>query len=81
MSDTKWYELNIELKDIKPRVWRSFTVDSNITLSNLHKVIQTIMGWSNSHLHQFIKNDIIFSLPDEEGFIDSIDYRNIRLWP
>ena len=79
MIESKWYELNIELKGIKPRIWRSFAVDCNITLPNLHKVIQTIMGWSNSHLHQFLKSDIIFSLPDEEGFIDSINYLNIRL--
>ena len=79
MIEGKWYELNIELKDIKPRIWRSFLVDSDITLPNLHKVIQTIMGWSNSHLHQFVKDDIIFSLPDEEGFMDSINYTNIRL--
>ncbi len=79
MIESKWYELNIELKDIKPRIWRSFLVDSDITLPKLHKVIQTIMGWSNSHLHQFVKDDIIFSLPDEEGFMESINYINIRL--
>ncbi|HSW62151.1 MAG TPA: plasmid pRiA4b ORF-3 family protein [Dissulfurispiraceae bacterium] len=79
MNENKWYEIKIELKDIKPIIWRSFVVDSNILLPDFHKIIQTIMGWTNSHLHQFSKNDIIFSEPDEEGFIESINYKKIRL--
>ncbi len=52
-------EVEISLLEIKPRIWRRFAVPTDITLAKLHKVIQIIMGWTNSHLHQFIiKNEL-----------------------
>ncbi|GHU46655.1 hypothetical protein FACS1894200_00660 [Spirochaetia bacterium] len=47
------YTFRIALKNIKPQIWRSFRVPGNITLAELHKVIQFVMGWSFSHLHSF----------------------------
>jgi hypothetical protein len=47
-------EIEISLLEITPRIWRRFVVPADITLAKLHKVIQLIMGWTNSHLHQFI---------------------------
>ena len=35
-------------------VWRRILVPREITLRNLHRTLQTVMGWTNSHLHQFI---------------------------
>jgi hypothetical protein len=46
--------LNIELKGIKPLVWRSVTVPAFITLDRLHDVIQIVMGWSDTHSHEFL---------------------------
>lgn len=51
---TDIWEIEISLSDIKPRIWRRFAVPGNITLANLHQVIQDVMGWTNSHLHEFI---------------------------
>ena len=75
----KWYQLKISLNNIKPPIWRRVIVDSNITLPNLHKIIQTVMGWTNSHLHQFVKDDKYYSAPDKESFMEYIDYRKIKL--
>ncbi len=47
------YLLKIELLDIEPAIWRRFVVPANITLDRLHDVIQIIMGWTDSHLHEF----------------------------
>ncbi|MEW6525457.1 MAG: plasmid pRiA4b ORF-3 family protein [Spirochaetota bacterium] len=79
LKNNEWYQLKISLNDIKPLIWRRFIVDSQIKLPDLHKVIQTVMGWTNSHLHQFIKDGKFYSEPDEESFIECIDYRKIKL--
>ena len=51
---TKVYELEIALFGIAPRIWRRFAVPGRITLAGLHDVIQCVMGWTDSHLHEFI---------------------------
>ena len=74
-----WYQLKISLNNIKPPIWRRFLVQSDIKLPDLHKAIQTVMGWTNSHLHQFIIDGEFYSEPDDEAFAEIIDYRKIRL--
>jgi len=74
-----YFQLKITLNYIKPAIWRRFIIDSNIKLPDLHKVIQTVMGWTNSHLHQFINDDKFYSEPDEDSFTENIDYRKIKL--
>lgn len=73
------YQLKISLDHIKPAIWRRFIVDSDIKLPDLHKVIQTIMGWYNSHLHQFRINNKYYSMPNEESISEFTDYRKITL--
>jgi Plasmid pRiA4b ORF-3-like protein len=46
------FQFLIELRDIKPKIWRRIQV-ANLTLNELHECIQTAMGWSNSHLHEY----------------------------
>ncbi|MBK8565624.1 MAG: plasmid pRiA4b ORF-3 family protein [Saprospiraceae bacterium] len=47
-------ELDITLKDSKPKIWRRVLVPEDMNFHELHYVIQFAMGWSHSHLHQFI---------------------------
>jgi hypothetical protein len=47
------FVLRISLRDISPQVWRSVQVPGFITLGDLHRIIQIVMGWSDSHLHSF----------------------------
>lgn len=49
----RFYLLEIELIDIEPSIWRRFVVPASITLDRLHDVIQIVMGWTDSHLHEF----------------------------
>jgi hypothetical protein len=57
------YELKIELAEVSPPVWRRLRVPGDANLGWLHAAIQMAMGWTNSHLHQFILCDRIFSDP------------------
>ena len=46
-------QLKITLDESNPPIWRRVIVPANLTLAGLHLVIQTAMGWNNSHMHQF----------------------------
>lgn len=51
------FQLRITLRDTKPPIWRRVAVPADITLGQLHEVIQIAMGWTDSHLHQFTLQD------------------------
>lgn len=46
--------LRIELREIEPRLWRRVDVPLSSTLLALHDVIQTVVGWTDSHLFEFV---------------------------
>jgi hypothetical protein len=75
------FRLHIELEDVSPPVWRKLLVPSNITLADLHTALNEVMGWTNSHLHQFILRDRRFgdvTMPDSEE-LELEDERKVRL--
>jgi hypothetical protein len=80
---TQIYQLKLELLEVEPLIWRRLLVRGSITLAQLHEVIQTAMGWTNSHLHEFIVGEHSYSDPDFE--IDEAKseyrYRLARLAP
>lgn len=47
------YQLKVTLEDTSPPIWRKIVVPGDLTLGDLHEVIQLAMGWENSHLHEF----------------------------
>ena len=62
------YQLKITLVGSKPPIWRRVQVPASIKLSRLHDVIQIVMGWTNSHLHQFFAGNICYSIPDPDDY-------------
>jgi hypothetical protein len=72
------YQLKITLRDIKPPVWRRVQVE-DCTLAKLHEVIQTCMGWSNSHLHAFEVGGEQYGEPDPDGMMETEDERRLKL--
>lgn len=70
------YQMKITLKDVKPPIWRRILVKDDITLHAFHKIIQTVMGWTDSHLHEFIVKGVSYGDP-EDG--DALDERKFRL--
>ncbi len=74
------YQLKVSLQDTKPLIWRKFLVESDIKLPELNDILQVCMGWSNSHLHQFITRDkTYYGVPDPDFENDMLDETKIRL--
>ena len=79
----KTYQIQIALKGSRPKIWRRILVPSDLLLSDFHKVIQTTMGWTNSHLHQFIKNRTFYArrMPDDYTWeeMNNVDYKKLKI--
>ncbi|MEI6436215.1 MAG: plasmid pRiA4b ORF-3 family protein [Bacteroidota bacterium] len=79
----KLYQIQIALKEIKPKIWRRLLVPSNMLLSDFHSVIQAVMGWYDFHLHQFVQGETYYTVKmadddywDEMG---SVDYKKMKI--
>src|SRR5690349_1282539 len=66
------YQLKITLRDIQPPVWRRVQVEDG-SLSELHDIIQTSMGWGGYHLHSFEIGGEPYSEPDPDGMMETED--------
>jgi DNA-binding transcriptional regulator YdaS (Cro superfamily) len=76
------YRFKIVLLGTDPAIWRRIET-KDVTLEKLHELIQTAMGWTNSHLHQFeIAGSRYTDLRSMLGELDdfgAIDYSGIRI--
>lgn len=57
LSGAFTYRIRVDLLDTAPAIWRLIEVPSTLTLDALHPILQTAMGWTDSHLHQFVLGD------------------------
>lgn len=73
------YQMKVTLMDSKPPIWRRIQVPSDISLSKLHQILQAIMGWTDSHLHQFVAGDKIYGVPDPDYGFEVINERRVKL--
>jgi len=72
------YQLRVSLREVQPEVWRRVQVRSYVTLSKLHRILQTVMGWTDSHLHQFRFGDRVYG-PHDPEFPACLDERKAIL--
>jgi len=56
-ADVQVYQLKITLQEIEPLIWRRHQVRRQVRLGRLHRMIQAAMGWTNSHLHEFLNKE------------------------
>ena len=61
-----YYFLKVALNGSRPEIWRRFVVPADISLDRLHDVIQVVMGWQDSHLHEFLFGRKRFTEDPEE---------------
>lgn len=53
-TDKGVLQLKIDLQEARPPIWRRVLAPPSFTLGDLHYLIQDAMGWTNSHMHEFV---------------------------
>ena len=59
------YQFKLTLKGSDPPIWRRIQVP-DLTLGELHDVLQVVMGWQDSHPHQFIIRGAHYGPQDQD---------------
>lgn len=72
------YQLKVTLRGSRPPIWRRILVLGDITLYQLHRIIQVVMAWTESHLHQFRRGNIDYGASDPEFGVKRQNERRVR---
>jgi hypothetical protein len=73
-------QLKMTVRNIEPAIWRRLRVSPELTLSELHHVIQIVFGWSEKHLWQFeIALQTYADYEDEFDELDLVSAKATRL--
>jgi hypothetical protein len=51
------------MDEVEPTVQRVIAVPAGALLPELHDLLQVAIGWTDSHLHQFVAGDIRYGAP------------------
>jgi hypothetical protein len=52
-TEIRGFRVRLDLHGAKPPIWRRLELPGDLTLPRVHDVIQSAMGWYDSHLHRF----------------------------
>lgn len=74
------FQLKVTLLGTEPPIWRRILVPVDISLADLHSVLQLVMGWTDSHLHSFAINGITYSSLDFDLGKNIQDESRFRLY-
>jgi hypothetical protein len=66
----KVLQLKIVLFDTSPAIRRTFKITDDYRMDRFHQVLQIVMGWTNSHLHEFRIKDGVIGMVDDSDFGD-----------
>lgn len=58
------FDLTLTLRGSEPRLWRRLLAPGDATLEDLHEAIQSVTGWYDYHLHEFVAGGRRFGRPD-----------------
>ena len=60
------YQLKVTLLGTTPPIWRRLLVPADMTLQQLHHVLQLAMDWEDCHMHEFRIGQKRFGKPDRQ---------------
>jgi len=75
---TRIYKFKISIKESVPEIWRKIQVPEHFSFGDMHYAIQSVMDWTDSHLHEFeikdpnTKKPIRIGLPDPDCEDDTL---------
>lgn len=53
VSSSAIYQIKAVIKQISPMIWRRFQIPGDMTLAQLHYILQIAFDWSDEFLHRF----------------------------
>lgn len=59
--------LRVTIREIDPPIWRRLLIPDQLTLGQLHRVLQLVFGWQDYHLYAFELGERRFEAPDAEA--------------
>jgi hypothetical protein len=71
--------MKVTLRHVRPPVWRRFTMRDDASFQDLHEVLQTVMGWEDSHMHEFRAAERTIGIPTFEPTGSPEDEDGVRL--
>jgi hypothetical protein len=78
------FQLKVTLLGTMPPIWRRLLVSADLTLAQLHDVLQAAMGWQDCHMHEFSAGHRRFGEPNPEDRLMGMDpvenERTVRLF-
>lgn len=67
------------MNEVEPPVLRVLDVPAGAFLPEVHDLLQAAIGWTDSHLHQFVAGDVCYGMPDTDAFDDERDETGVAL--
>ena len=84
LSSQDIYQIKVTLLETRPPIWRRLLVPANLTLEQLHNVLQLAMGWQDCHMHDFRIGQARFGTPEPDDLIMGLpgvgNERTVRLF-
>ena len=78
-----YYEFEVSLRHVKPRIWRRFLLRKAARFFDLHMAIQAACGWQNYHLFAFHpwgrEREDIAGIPDDDWEEEIPDAKKVKL--
>ncbi len=71
--------LRVKLRDVEPPVTRLLDVPAAALLPEVHDLLQAAIGWTDSHLHQFVTEAARYGAPDVDAMDDERDETGVAL--
>jgi hypothetical protein len=79
LTGVRTTRLQISLRDVIPRVMRVIDVPADSTLPELHNILQVALGWTDTHLHQFVAGEVRYGVPEEENWDGELDESRVSI--
>lgn len=74
------FQVKIALNGSAPPIWRKILISNTMNLYAFHQAVQIAMGWTDSHLHQFIDSKSRYGIIDpdfnfDDDLLDELDFK------
>ena len=71
--------IRVTMREVRPTVVRVLDVPAAARLPELHDLLQAGLGWTDSHLHEFVADGISYGRPEIDGPEDERDETAVML--